>query len=208
MEIIKLDNITKKYHTTIILDSIMYSFISGKVYLLLGPNGSGKSTLIKVILGLVKYQGKVIKENNLTISYVPEAINFPDFIKIFDFLSTLAKLKNIKASEVLINKHLIEWDIAKDKSKLIKNLSKGMKQKLLIINSLMSDVDLYIFDEPLNGIDYKMQSLFLEKMKELKNLNKTIIISTHYVSFYEKIYDIMLELKDGKLYEKTNKLSL
>ena len=61
-----------------------------------------------------------------------------------------------------------------------------MKQKLLIINSLMSDVDLYIFDEPLNGLDYKMQKFVFRKNERTKNLNKTIIISTHYVSFYEK----------------------
>lgn len=201
MQIIKIIDLFKKYNNVIVLDSINYNLQLGKTYLLLGANGSGKSTLIKALLGLIKYQGKITKPIDLKISYIPEAINFPDYISIYNFLENLGQIKLIDNLDNKINTNLQEWDLYKSKDKLISQLSKGMKQKILIINALLGEDDMYVFDEPLNGLDTKNQQLFLEKLTHLKEKNKTIIISTHYIGFYNNFCDIILEIKNGQLYE-------
>lgn len=201
MQIIKIIDLFKKYNNVIVLDSINYNLQLGKTYLLLGANGSGKSTLIKALLGLIKYQGKITKPIDLKISYIPEAINFPDYISIYNFLENLGRIKLIDNLDNKINTNLQEWDLYKSKDKLISQLSKGMKQKILIINALLGEDDMYVFDEPLNGLDTKNQQLFLEKLTHLKEKNKTIIISTHYIGFYNNFCDIILEIKNGQLYE-------
>lgn len=204
MEVIKFANFGKKYNNNVILANISYSFVRGKVYLLLGPNGSGKTTIIKSILGLIKYQGQIIKDQDLKISYIPEHINFPDFVSVKDFLKALINLKKVHDPTHITRNHLEEWGLINHQNKLIKNLSKGMKQKLLIINSIIDDSDVYIFDEPLNGLDYNMQKNLLAQIRKLKQQDKTIIIATHYVEFYLEICDYILEIRNGKIYESTN----
>lgn len=204
MGVIKFANFGKKYNNNVILANISYSFVRGKVYLLLGPNGSGKTTIIKSILGLIKYQGQIIKDQDLKISYIPEHINFPDFVSVKDFLKALINLKKVHDPTHITRNHLEEWGLINHQNKLIKNLSKGMKQKLLIINSIIDDSDVYIFDEPLNGLDYNMQKNLLAQIRKLKQQDKTIIIATHYVEFYLEICDYILEIRNGKIYESTN----
>lgn len=201
---IKLSSITKRYKNLLVLDDISYEFNLGKAYLLIGANGSGKSTLIKILLGLVKYDGVITNIDDLKISYIPESINFPDYISIYRFLENLGNIKKIDNLNEKIDHLLHEWDLYHSKDKLIHQLSKGMKQKLLIINALLDDCDLYIFDEPLNGLDINNQNIFLKKLQELKNNNKTIIISTHYIGFYKMFNDVVLEITNGKLYETAN----
>ncbi|MBO4623176.1 MAG: ABC transporter ATP-binding protein [Bacilli bacterium] len=198
-KIIEINNIIKYYGKNKVLDIDSFVFYKSNFYLLIGENGAGKSTLIKIITGLVKpTKGSILVLSKL-ISYVPERFSFPLNIKVYDFLDNLCRVRiNINRKdkiEALLN----EWKI--DKNKLIGELSKGMKQKLLIIQAIIEDVDLYIFDEPLNGLDPSSQAFFLNTLKRLKDLGKTVILCTHYDKYYNDIFDYALYFNGGIINE-------
>lgn len=208
MRAIELINITKRYNKRIILNNLNYKFEEGKIYQIVGENGSGKTTVLKIILGYIKYQGS-IKNGFEDYSYVPDKINFPDFLNVKNFINVMGSAKgmtkdliNIKSKELLKN-----FKMDKVIHYKLSNLSKGMKQKVLLICGFLSEVDLYIFDEALNGLDKAMQKQFMNYIKQLKLENKTIIYTTHYEKYFKGLYDVKITIRDGTINEKISKSS-
>lgn len=208
MKKIELIRITKKYNKKIILNETNYVFEEGKIYQLVGENGCGKSTLLKIILGFINYNGIVVNSFE-NYSYVPDKINFPNFIKVNNFIKIISSAKGVE-KKAYINKktELIRAFKMEDKvNNKLSELSKGMKQKVLIICGLIKECDLYIFDEALNGLDKEMQKQFMDYIKKLKNLNKTIIYTTHYEKYFRGLFDVKITIKDGSINEKVSKSS-
>lgn len=199
---IEIKKLIKKYKDSLILDIPYFKFKSGCSYIVVGSNGSGKSTLIKCMLGINKIDYGYVKLYSKNIGYVPEKYYFPDFCKIKKFLECILELYDLKHNNYLIDYYCNLFSL--DKNKNINKLSKGMMQKTLIIQSLIHNADLYIFDEPLSGLDTKSQKKFLEIVNELKYIGKTIIITTHYPEFYTEKYDYSVRLKDRKLIYESN----
>lgn len=201
MKIIEVNNLNKKYHHHIIFENVSYKFEKGKCYMLIGQNGSGKSTFIKCLLGLTHFQGD-IKSETEKIGYVPEKMFLPHHLKVGEFLKDIIELKcNNEINEEMINSYLDRWSILNKKDKRIKTLSKGMMQKLAIIQALITDPDLLIFDEVLNGLDINNQNLLFETIRILKENGKTIIVSSHYPKEYLNVVDVVLEVKKCKIEE-------
>lgn len=190
---VQIKNLTKKYGKKIIINNLNLTIDNTRYNIIKGHNGCGKSTLIKCIMNLVKYEGQII--NNNSIYYVPEKIYLPPLIKVSDFLNILSKDKN-----KLINEYLIKFDILKYKDKYLNKLSLGTKQKIMIISSLMNDSDMYIFDEPLNGLDDFSVDVFLEELKLLKKHGKIIVIILHDSSRLSLRSKRIIRL-DGENYE-------
>ena len=117
------------------------------------------------------------------------------------YISALSFLRGLKIddNDEIIIKYARVFSL--DLHLSISNLSKGNLQKVMIIQTIMNDADILIFDEPLNGLDPKMQNVFLNIIKELKNKNRLIIITTHYQKYYEDILDEVIYLENGKIYE-------
>lgn len=203
MKIIELINISKQYRKMKVLNQINYSFEEGKTYLLIGENGCGKTTLIKAILDLIKVDGE-IQSKNVKFSYIPERFVFPEFVNCYDFLYNLGLIKGMRADELMqiVNFYLDSWKVPKQK--LLRELSKGMCQKILIIQAILGSPDVFIFDEPLNGLDPLFQKEFLKLIKSFKKNKKTCLITTHYPKYYQKIYDVLLGIENGELIEKSN----
>ena len=150
MKIIEIIDYYKKYRNNNVFNNINISFEKGKSYLLIGSNGSGKSTIIKSILGLVKYKGTIIKRVD-KFGYVPEKTIIPLNLTVYEFLSEVSLLKGLEGDiNKVIDEELLRWNIYSKKHKLIKTLSKGMMQKVAIIQSLLIDNDVYFFDEVWN----------------------------------------------------------
>ena len=181
---INITNLTKKYRVglkkQLVLKDINLFITSEKCNFLLGYNGSGKSTLIKCILNHVDYQGK-IENNGKKVSYAPEKIVLPDFITVYTFLEQYLRIKKMYNDEgIKCLKHYI--NLFKLNDHLYKNihqLSKGNKQKINLIQALIINSDIYIFDEPLSGLDNEIKDVFINEIKRLKKLKKLIVISTH-----------------------------
>ena len=161
-------------------------FESGKIYLLVGENGSGKTTLIKGVIGLLRFSAGRFYRSPARYAFLPEKIALPETVTVYAFLANIGKIKKTAAAGEKIMSLLEEWNV--DGTKKIKELSKGMRQKVLIIQTLLSDVDLYLFDEPMSGLDAESRSRFLSLVRRLREAGKTLIISTHYPDLYPDVY--------------------
>lgn len=200
MSQIVINNLSKKYgknevfkNINMILESKYYNF-------LIGENGSGKSTLIKCILDEVKYDGS-IDRCGFKFSYAPEKIILPEYVTLSNFLTLLilSKTNKLKNTNDIIDYYLKIFNITKYKNHMICELSKGTKQKIVLIQTLMANSDVYIFDEPLSGLDEVSRINFIEELRKLKRQSKIIIISTHHLKQYnfkyKKIFSFPLTME-------------
>ena len=190
-----LSHIHKEYRSKVVIKDFSYTFKKGHVYLLTDGNGYGKSTLIKIICGLIKGEGDVnFYEHH--ISYIPEKINLPSLMNSDDFLECLGEIKGIKEQEC--HRRILEltqfFDFNEGLHKPMKALSKGMRQKVFLIGAFLREEEIYIFDEPLNGLDEQAVHQFLTLIQEYKKRNATFIIVTHEAGVYAGLYDDIIHL--------------
>lgn len=186
MNELKIKNLTKKYGNKIIIQNLTCNLDSNSYNFLIGPNGSGKTTMIKCLLGYVSYYGKVVNDN-ISFSYAPDNIYLPEYINVYNLLMLLMINKKmcIKEADILIENMINKFSINQYKYTPIYKLSKGTKQKVVLIQCLITNSDVYIFDEPLNGLDQNSKKVFIDELKKLKAKNKIIIISTHHLKDYK-----------------------
>ena len=202
--IIEISNLTKRYGKVVALDNLSIQIPRGKIIGLLGPNGSGKTTLIKVLANLLMvYEGTVLVdgkkpgiETKKIISYLPdcnylsEAWTVRDAIEYFiDFYDDFDAQK----AKDLFSK----LDIPMDKK--IKSLSKGNKEKVHLILVLSRNAELYIFDEPIAGVDPAARDLIFKLILDNYNKSGSILISTHLILEAEKIMDYAFFINRGKV---------
>ncbi len=192
---LSLENVEKKYNDTKILKNITIEFQMGSLYILTGPNGSGKSTLIKIISNIIfKTEGKI--NINESISYLPDKYMLPKLMRTDEYIKNILKLYKLKINPLDI---LNKFNIPK---KLIGSLSKGNLQKIGIFQAFYNDADIYILDEPIDGLDDFAKKIFKELIKEKLELKKTIILSLHDKKFLNEFNPTIYEIKDGILNEK------
>lgn len=160
----------------------------GQSILISGENGAGKSTLIRLILGFIMPdEGKIIRKK-LKISYLPEHVLLPPFIRVKAYIEGFAKVKKAEIDWELID----FFEIPLKKS--IHQLSKGNIQKLGIVLAMLGSSDLLIFDEPLSGLDDMMKERFVEHLKGLKKIGQGFIISSHEPSRFLCVVDKHINL--------------
>lgn len=183
---VNIKNLTKKYGKKTIISKLTISLDSENYIFIQGSNGSGKSTLAKCLCNLLPYQGTIDKGPH-QISYCPEKVILPDYLSVYEFLSLMGMVKNIPLFTVAkrLNYYLKLFAIEQYQDRLLRQLSLGTRQKVLIINALIDEQDIYIFDEPLNGLDANSAPLFIGEIKRLKESGKMIIISTHHPAIYQ-----------------------
>lgn len=202
---IEIKNLTKLYgKDSIALYDVNLTLPQGKIVGLLGPNGAGKTTLIKILTGIIKnYSGevyvndyKVGVETKKHIAYLPD-IEFIDpswnvsyAISYYqDFFNDFDKDKALHLMEKL--------DIPLNKK--FKSLSKGTREKVQLILTLSRQSDIYIFDEPIAGVDPAARDLIFDLILQNYNKAATIIISTHLIADVERILDQFVFIKKGKI---------
>lgn len=200
--IVVVRNLTKKYGGFPALKNISVNIPAGKIIGLLGPNGSGKTTFIKLLANLLmNYEGEILidgnkpgSESKKIISYLPDCNylsnkwNAEDAIQYFkDFYDDF----NDKQARHLIYKLHIN-----PKTKF-KYLSKGTKEKLQLILVLSRKAKLYLFDEPIAGVDPAARDLIFQLILDNYNKEASIILSTHLIQDAENILDYALFLKEG-----------
>ena len=198
-EMLKLENVTKKYKKKTVVDNLSLSINKGEVFALLGANGAGKTTTIKMILGLAKVSdGKISIEEGKKIGYSPETPYFPPYLTAMEVMSYYAGIegdKSKKDKEYL--KGLLEITGLEDTK--TKDYSKGMVQRLALAQALISDPDILILDEPTAGLDALGRKHNLELLKKLKEKGKTIIINSHILHDIEAICDRGVIMKKGNV---------
>ena len=182
---IEINNLSKKYGKNKILNNLSLCITNDKYNFITGTNGVGKSTFIKCINGIIDYEG-YINNDKYKISYCPDKVHLPDFLSLKNFLLLIGKTANIPNS-ILYNKilyYINKFKIDRFINTPIIKLSKGTRQKILLIQCFLKEADVYIFDEPLSGLDEISQKLFFEELEELRNVDKLIMIITHQMNKY------------------------
>ncbi len=212
---IVIKNLDKKFGKLTVLDGLDLHIRSGGIFAILGPNGSGKTTLIKSILGMVipdkgdiLFKGKSVLEQweyRDHLNYLPQIANFPANLSVRELIQMVKDLRPKKSGEeALINLFSLEPFL----NKKLGNLSGGTKQKVNLVLTFMFDSELIILDEPTTGLD-PVSLIHLKKIiNEEKEKGKTILITTHIMSFVEEVADEIVFLLDGKIFFKGSVLQL
>jgi ABC-2 type transport system ATP-binding protein len=201
-------NLKKGFLNKKVLNGIDLEIKKGNIYGLVGPNGSGKSTLMKIIVGLMqKKSGEIYLNGDLLntknkhkIAYEPTEDYFFQWMKVKDALDFYTKFYinfNFEKALTLIKK--MDLDIEQK----ISSLSTGQKGRLKLVLTLSRELNLYMLDEPLNGIDPISRDKIIDLISSEIDGDKTIIIASHLIKEFETILDEVIFLKDGKiLFEK------
>jgi len=207
---IKVTDLHKTFGKNRVLQGIDLDIESGGIFAILGPNGSGKTTLIKSILGMVipdsgtiEIEGKIIRKQwkyRNDIDYLPQIANFPTNLTVAELINMIKDLRSKKTAQDLI---LIElFKLEPYLKKKLGNLSGGTKQKVNIVLAFMYDSPFLILDEPTSGLD----PISLIRLKDLitseKEKGKTIIVTSHIMSFVEQVAQDIVFLLEGKIYFK------
>lgn|SRR5690625_1034304 len=207
---IEVKNLHKRFGKNEVLKGIDLSINEGGVFAILGPNGSGKTTLIKTILGMVipnsgtiTVNGKPLKDSfryRSDIDYLPQIANFPGNLKVNELISMIKDLRESKTDK---DKELIEvFKLQPFLDKRLVNLSGGTKQKVNLVLTFMFDSPLIILDEPTSGLDPISHLRLKELIEKEREKGKTILVTSHILSFVEEISDQIVFLLEGKIYFK------
>lgn len=210
IEICKLSKIIDK---NIILNDVNMNLESGNIYGFIGRNGSGKTMLLKMICGFVNpSSGNILIDDesifqknyfNNNIRALIEKPKFIDSLSGFDNLKLLANINNT-IDDNTINYWLDKIGLLDERNKLYSKYSLGMKQKLGIIQVLMENPPIMIFDEPLNGIDEKSANIVRDILLKEKENGKLILISTHIKEDIETLCNVIYKFDNGNVQLLTN----
>ena len=208
---IQVKNVTKKYGSTIAVDNINFEVKDGEVVGFLGPNGAGKSTTMNMITGFIEpTKGQIIINGNdiskkprkakKEIGYMPE--NVPLYYELTpkEFVSYMAELKLVKRNERKqeVEKVIKEMGLEDVQNKLIRNLSRGYKQRVSMAGALVGNPDVIILDEPTVGLDPKQITEIRNLIKELGKKH-TVILSTHILPEASQICEKVIIINKGKI---------
>ena len=208
--IIEVKNLTKDFKDVLAVNDLSFSVEAGQVHGFLGQNGAGKSTTIRMLLTLIKPTSGSIeifglnlqKNRKEILRQVGAIIERPDLYKYLTALENLrifAAMSGVKVSEKKLMEQLAMVGLAERAHSKVKTYSQGMKQRLGIATALVHDPKLIILDEPTNGLDPQgiadIRNLILQLSKEM---NKTLLISSHLLSEMELIADSMIIIDKGK----------
>ena len=207
-EKIVVDKLTKYYGTFKALSNVSFNVNKGEVFGLIGPNGAGKSTTMRSMLnfifpskGSITINGLDSKKDYLKIrsliGYLPGEFTTYENMNGQEYLKHILHLRKIPQNENYVKKLAKRFDL--DLSKKAKNLSKGNKQKIGIIQAFCHDPEILILDEPTSGLDPLKQQVFDDLILEYKEKGKTIFISSHVLPEVEMLCDRVAIIKDGRI---------
>ena len=208
---IEVKNVTKKYGNNTAVDNITFEVKDGEVVGFLGPNGAGKSTTMNMITGFIEpTQGKIIVNGNdiskkpkkakRQIGYMPENVPLYYELTVKEFVTYMAELKFVKRKDRKeeVQRVLRETGLEEVQKKLIRNLSRGYKQRVSMAGALVGNPDVIILDEPTVGLDPKQITEIRNLIKELGKKH-TVILSTHILSEVSQICERVVIINKGKI---------
>jgi ABC-2 type transport system ATP-binding protein len=213
MNAITIENLTKTYaNGTVALKGIDLEVRAGDFFALLGANGAGKTTIIGILTGLInKTAGRavihdydldrnILRAKKIT-GVVPQEINFNQFEKTLEVVLTQAGYNGIPRSAAYpeaarLLKRLELWG---QRGETSRNLSGGMKRRLMIARALINRPKLLILDEPTAGVDVELRQSMWEFLRELNSKGMTILLTTHYLEEVEQLCRSVAMIKDGKI---------
>jgi lipooligosaccharide transport system ATP-binding protein len=212
MSIVEAHNLTKLYGVIKAVDDISFAIEPGECFGFLGPNGAGKTTVMRIIscflpptAGTVKVFGTDVTRKPSAIKarmgLMPQEDNLDPDLSVYENLLVYARYFDIpkKQAEPLANE-LLEYVELRDRGRMnIKELSGGMKRRLLLARSLVNSPEILILDEPTTGLDPHSRRAVWEKLNQLKFRNTTLLLTTHYMEEAERLCDRVAIMDSGHI---------
>ena len=192
------------------LKNINLNIKKGEIFAMLGPNGAGKTTLISIICGIVKpSSGKVTvedfdiiedyRETRSRIGLVPQELTLEQFETVFNNVSYSRGLYGKKPDPKHIEKVLKQLSLWDKKDLILRQLSGGMKRRVLIAKALSHEPEILFLDEPTAGVDVELRQEMWKVVKSLREIGVTIILTTHYIEEAEAIADRVGVINQGEI---------
>ena len=208
---ITVKNVCKKYGSFVAVDNISFEINDGKIIGLLGPNGAGKSTTMNMLTGFIEpTSGKILingfniskksKKAKANIGYMPENVPLYKDLTVKEFINYMAELKYVKGKDKknMVSDIMAKTNLTDVQNKLIKNLSRGYKQRVSMAGALVGSPKILILDEPTVGLDPKQITEIRNLIKSLAK-DHTVIISSHILSEISQMCEKVIILNKGKL---------
>ncbi|MCT8139278.1 ABC transporter ATP-binding protein [Anaerobacillus sp. CMMVII] len=208
--LLKIENVSKVYADNQVVSPFDFSMNKPEVIALCGGNGAGKSTIIKMVTGQTRATTGKITINGVDwhknrmayakqIGYMPDDFHLQQPLSVIEFISFFASLKK---ADKHVTETLAKVGLLEKKDQLISKLSKGMRQRLLLAQALVSKPKLILLDEPTNGLDPQWVKTFIEILLDLKKNGQGILFSTHNLAVAEEVADQVIFLKNGIIKER------
>ena len=208
---IAINNLSKVYKNGLTaLKNINLNIKKGEIFAMLGPNGAGKTTLINIICGIVKPTGGEIavegfdiiddyRETRSRIGLVPQELTLEQFETVFNNVSYSRGLYGKKPDPVHIEKVLKQLSLWDKKDRILRQLSGGMKRRVLIAKALSHEPQILFLDEPTAGVDVELRQEMWKVVESLRETGVTIILTTHYIEEAEAIADRVGVINQGEI---------
>ena len=209
--LISINNLSKIYDNGFeALKNINLDIKKGEIFAMLGPNGAGKTTLISIVCGIVKpSSGKVSVENfdiindyretRSRIGLVPQELTLEQFETVFNNVSYSRGLYGKKPDPLYIQKVLKQLSLWDKKDLGLRQLSGGMKRRVLIAKALSHEPSILFLDEPTAGVDVELRKEMWKVVEDLRETGVTIILTTHYIEEAEAIADRVGVINQGEI---------
>ncbi|MGC8837573.1 MAG: ABC transporter ATP-binding protein [Anaerolineae bacterium] len=205
--VLEIRNLVKRYDGFTAVDNLTFAVQRGEIFGLLGPNGAGKTTTIRAIMDIFRPDEGTITVLGLPpgaartrVGYLPEERGLYRDLKVLEVLEYLAELKGMDRGEARERAH--QWlervDLAEWATHKVKDLSRGMQQKLQFAASLVHDPELLILDEPFQGLDPVNVDLLKRLIRDLQAEGKTILLSAHQMNLVEVLCDRIVLIHRGR----------
>ena len=208
---IAINNLSKVYKNGLTaLKNINLNIKKGEIFAMLGPNGAGKTTLINIICGIVKPTGGEIavegfdiiddyRETRSRIGLVPQELTLEQFETVFNNVSYSRGLYGKKPDPAHIEKVLKQLSLWDKKDRILRQLSGGMKRRVLIAKALSHEPQILFLDEPTAGVDVELRQEMWKVVENLRETGVTIILTTHYIEEAEAIADRVGVINQGEI---------
>jgi ABC-2 type transport system ATP-binding protein len=206
-----IHNLSKKYDSGFnALKTVNLNIKKGEIFAMLGPNGAGKTTLISIICGIVKPTSGTVKvdgfdiiddyrETRSRIGLVPQELTLEQFETVFNNVSYSRGLYGKKPNPKHIEKVLKDLSLWDKKDQRLRQLSGGMKRRVLIAKALSHEPSIIFLDEPTAGVDVELRKDMWKVVENLRKTGVTIILTTHYIEEAEAIADRVGVINQGEI---------
>lgn len=205
-------NLTKRYGRTVALDQLNLTVAPGTIYGFVGPNGAGKTTTLRMLAGLLEPSSGEIRllderldregrASQRLVGYMPDFFGVYDDLRVWEYLDFFARCYNLPAAKrrSTVEGLLDLVDLAPKRDAFVQSLSRGMQQRLCLAHALVHDPPILLLDEPASGLDPRARVELRELLRTLRDMGKTIVLSSHILSELAEVCTALGIMQGGQL---------